>query len=348
MDVPDEYGNKLALTVHLQQNFALNQPLSPFALAALELFDEESPSYALDVVSVIEATLEKPRQVIGAQEKKARGEAIAAMKADGMEYDARMAALEEVTYPQPLAQVLGDAFEQYRAGAPWLGDFEVAPKSVVRDMYERAMSFSEYVQFYSIARSEGVLLRYLTDAYKALRQTVPQDALREDLEDLIEWLGELIRQIDSSLLDEWEELANGVLHEPDAEIIPPAPERLTSNERAFRVMLRNDMFKRVKLFADEQDEALGNLDGHNGFDADAWADAMDAYFEEHEDIDDGPGGRGPNLLIISTGAETWKVRQIFADPANHHDWGIDATVNLADSDEAGYPVITVTRVGRLD
>lgn len=348
LDVPDEYGNTIALTVHLQQNFALNQPLSPFALAALELFDEESPSYALDVVSVIEATLEKPRQVLGAQEKKARGEAIAAMKAEGMEYDARMEALEEVTYPMPLAQVLGDAFEQYRAGAPWLGDFEVAPKSVVRDMYERAMSFSEYVQFYSLARSEGVLLRYLTDAYKALRQTVPQDALREDLEDLIEWLGEMIRQIDSSLLDEWEELANGVLHEPAADILPPAPERLTSNERAFRVMVRNDMFKRVKLFADEQDEALGNLDGQNGFDADTWADAMDDYFDEHEDIDDGPGGRGPNLLIITPDTTTWKVRQIFADPANHHDWGIDATINLADSDEAGYPVITVTRVGRLD
>ncbi|MCV9993830.1 DUF3516 domain-containing protein [Paeniglutamicibacter sp. ZC-3] len=348
LEHPDKHGNMLALTVHLQENFALNQPLSPFALAALELFDAESPGYALDVVSVIEATLEKPRQVLSAQEKKARGEAIAAMKAEGMEYNDRMAALEEVSYPQPLAEVLGNAFEQYRAGAPWLGDFEVAPKSVVRDMYERAMSFSEYVQFYSLARSEGVLLRYLTDAFKALRQTVPQDALREDLSDLIEWLGELIRQIDSSLLDEWEELANGVLHEPDAEIIPPAPERLTSNERAFRVMVRNEMFRRVKLFADEQDGALGELDGHSGFGADVWADAMDAYFEEHEDIDDGPGGRGPNLLLITPSKESWKVRQVFADPANHHDWGIDATVNLADSDEAGYPVITVTGVGRQD
>ncbi len=348
LEHPDRHGNMLALTVHLQENFALNQPLSPFALAALELFDDQSPGYALDVVSVIEATLEKPRQVLSAQEKKARGEAIAAMKAEGMEYNDRMAALEDVTYPQPLAEILTNAFEQYRAGAPWLGDFEVAPKSVVRDMYERAMSFSEYVQFYSLARSEGVLLRYLTDAYKALRQTVPQDALREDLEDLIEWLGELIRQIDSSLLDEWEELANGVLHEPDAEIIPPAPERLTSNERAFRVMVRNEMFRRVKLFADEQDAALGELDGHSGFGADAWADVMDAYFEEHEDIDDGPGGRGPNLLLITTSKDTWTVRQVFADPANHRDWGIDATVDLADSDEAGYPVITVTHVGRKD
>ncbi|MGO2052035.1 MAG: DEAD/DEAH box helicase [Glutamicibacter sp.] len=345
---PDEYGNYYELTVHLQQNFALNQPLSPFALAALELFEPESPSYALDVVSVIEATLEKPRQVLSGQEKKARGEAIAAMKADGLDYDARMAALDEVTYPQPLAEKLEAAFEQYRSGAPWLADFELQPKSVVRDMYERAMGFSDFVQYYQLARSEGVLLRYLTDAYKALRQTVPQDSLREDLEDLIEWLGELIRQIDSSLLDEWEELSRGELHE-ETEIAPPAPEKLTTNMRAFRVMVRNEMFRRVKLFADEQDQALGELDGHSGFAAEAWAEAMDDYFEEHEDIDDGPNGRGSNLFVVTEKPNRiWEVRQIFADPEENHDWGINATISLDDSDELGAPVVTVTAVGRMD
>jgi hypothetical protein len=207
-------GRTVRLTVHLQPNFALNQPLSPFALAALELLDPESPSYALDVVSVIEATLEKPRQILSAQQKKARGEAIAAMKADGIEYDQRMAMLDEVTYPQPLADILGEAFEVYRKAAPWVGDFELAPKSVVRDMYERAMNFGEFVQFYGLARSEGIVLRYLADAFKALRQTVPQDMLREDLEDLNAWLGELVRQVDSSLLDEWEELASGAAPDP--------------------------------------------------------------------------------------------------------------------------------------
>ncbi|WP_426734095.1 DEAD/DEAH box helicase [Glutamicibacter sp. 2E12] len=346
---PDEYGNYYELTVHLQQNFALNQPLSPFALAALDLLDPDSASYALDVVSVIEATLEKPRQVLSGQEKKARGEAIAAMKAEGMDYNDRMNALDEITYAMPLAEKLESAFEQYRSGAPWLSDFELAPKSIVRDMYERAMGFSDFVQYYQLARSEGVLLRYLTDAYKALRQTVPQDALREDLEDLIEWLGEMIRQIDSSLLDEWEELSRGELSEATETAPPPAPEKLTSNVRAFRVMVRNEMFRRVKLFADEQDKALGELDGHSGFDADTWADAMDDYFDEHEDIDDGPAGRGSKLFIIKDMPQrTWEVRQIFADPSEHHDWGITATISLDDSDEAGEPVVKVTSVGRLD
>ncbi|WP_026543653.1 DEAD/DEAH box helicase [Arthrobacter sp. 35/47] len=343
---PDEEGRTVRLRVHLQANFALNQPLSPFALASLELLDPESPAYALDVVSVIEATLEKPRQVLSAQEKKARGEAIAAMKADGLDYDQRMARLEEISYPQPLAELLQQAFETYRSGAPWLGDFELTPKSVVRDMYERAMNFGEYIAFYSLARSEGILLRYLADCFKALRQTVPRDALREDLTDIIEWLGEMIRQVDSSLLDEWEQLAAGTASSDSASVdLPPEPDSVTSNERAFRVMVRNEMFQRVQLFAAEDDAALGRLDEASGWDADRWAEALDGYFDAHDDIDDGPDARGPALLIIRQLPGRWEVRQIFKDPSGDQDWGINAVVDLAASDEAGFPVVAVTSVG---
>ncbi|MGY3566900.1 DEAD/DEAH box helicase [Sinomonas sp. RB5] len=339
-------GHTLRLTVDLQENFALNQPLSPFALAALDLLDPESPSYALDVVSVIEATLEKPRQILSAQLKRAKTEAVAAMKAEGMEYTERMNALDAVTYPEPLKELLEAAFETYRRHAPWVGDFELAPKSVVRDMYERAMDFGEFVQFYGLARSEGIVLRYLTDAFKALRQTVPQDALREDLEDLVAWLGELVRQVDSSLLDEWEELTSGKdLHAHDAP--PPPPPALTANVRAFRVMVRNELFRRVELFADEDSDALAALDGDEGFGVAAWEDALDAYFEEHEDIGTGPDARGPQLLIIDEQPGVWHVRQIFDDPAGNRDWGFSADVDLAASDAAGSAVIRLTAVGRL-
>jgi superfamily II RNA helicase len=340
-------GRTLRLTVDLQENFALNQPLSPFALAALDLLGPESPSYALDVVSVIEATLEKPRQILSAQLKRARADAVAAMKADGLEYTERMAVLDTVTYAEPLKELLEAAFDEYRKHAPWVGDFELAPKSIVRDMYERAMDFGEFVQFYSLARSEGIVLRYLTDAYKALSQTVPQDALREDLEDLIAWLGELVRQVDSSLLDEWEELTSGhELHPHDAP--PPPPPALTSNRRAFRVMVRNELFRRVELFADEDSAALAALDQESGFGVDAWEDALDAYFDEHEDIGTGPAARGPQLLIIDEQPRVWHVRQIFDDPAGNHDWGFSGDVDLAASDEAGSAVIRVTQIGRLD
>jgi superfamily II RNA helicase len=343
---PDEEGRRVRLTVDLQLNFALNQPLSPFALAAIELLDVESPTYPLDVLSIIEATLDNPRQILSAQQHKARGEAVAQMKADGIEYEARLELLDHVTYPKPLAELLEMAYETYRRGHPWVADHELAPKSVVRDMYERAMTFTEYVSFYGLSRSEGLVLRYLADAYKALSQTVPDDAKTEELIDLIEWLGELVRQVDSSLIDEWERLRNPT--DPDTPVVaddrPPA---VTGNLRAFRVLVRNAMFRRVELAALRRYDELGELDAGSGWDADAWADALDGYFAEHDEIGTGPDARGPALLMITQERERWLVRQIFADPAADHDWGISAEVDLAASDEAGAAVLRVTDVGQL-
>lgn len=343
---------EIRLTVDLQPNFALNQPLSPFALAAFELLDRDpsagtgTGSYALDMISIVESTLDDPRAILGQQEFLARGEAVAAMKREGIEYDERMELLEEITYPKPLDELLTAAFETFSAAQPWIRDFELHPKSVVRDMYERAMSFGEYVAYYKIARSEGVVLRYLSDAYRAASQTIPEEAKDEDLRDLIEWLGELVRQVDSSLLDEWEELVNGVLHGPDDEpIVPPAPKRLTSNTRAFRTLVRNELFRRVQLAAREDVSALAELDP--SFGADAWSDALDGYFADHDEILTGANARSAQLLLLTEGPTEWTVRQILDDPAGDHDWGISATVDLAASDEEGAAVLTVTGVDRL-
>ncbi|MFV2098435.1 DEAD/DEAH box helicase [Micromonospora sp. LOL_014] len=344
---PDAEGRRVRLTVDLQLDFALNQPLSPFALAAIELLDVESPTYPLDVLSIIEATLDDPRQILSAQQHKARGEAVAQMKADGIEYEARLELLDEVTHPKPLAELLEMAYETYRQGHPWVADYELAPKSVVRDLYERAMTFVEYVNFYGLSRSEGLVLRYLADAYRALRQTVPDDAKTEELVDLIEWLGELVRQVDSSLIDEWERLRNPT-DDPEAAVVaddrPPA---VTGNPRAFRVLVRNALFRRVELAALRRYDELGELDADSGWDADAWADALEPYFDEYDEIGTGPDARGPALLLITQERERWLVRQIFADPAEDHDWGISAEVDLAASDEAGSAVLHVTAVGQL-
>jgi hypothetical protein len=357
LEEPDAEGRYARLTVDLQEDFALNQPLSTFALAAFELLDPASPSYALDVLSVIESILENPRQILAAQENKAKAEAVAQMKADGVEYEERMELLQDITYPKPLEDTLYGAYDVYRRGHPWVADHPLQPKSVVRDMYEQAMTFTEYVANYQLARAEGIVLRYLASAYKALQQTVPDSVKTEDLHDLIEWLGELVRQVDSSLLDEWEQLQNPSA-EPQAQI-EETPNVVTANERAFRVLVRNAMFRRVELAALERYDDLGDLDAADGWDADRWADALDAYFEEHEEIQTGPDARGPKLLQIeqeasgaagrSQGGETqlWRVRQVFDDPAGHRDWGISAEVDLRASDEEGRAVIHVTAVDRL-
>ncbi|MDQ4039862.1 MAG: DUF3516 domain-containing protein [Actinomycetota bacterium] len=347
LPAPDPQGRTARLTVDLQRDFALNQPLSTFALAATGLLDRESPSYALDVVSVIESTLENPRPVLSAQRSRARGEAVAAMKADGIEYEQRLELLEEVTYPQPLVEVLSAAYETYRRGHPWVADHELRPKTVARDLYERAMTFVEYVSLYGLARAEGTVLRYLADAYKALRQTVPEEARTDELADLIEWLGELVRQVDSSLLDEWAELLNPTRPQAEAPALDERPPAVTSNLRAFRVLVRNALFRRVELCALRRYDDLGELDAESGWDAAAWAEALDAYFDVHDEIGTGADARGPGLLMIDQLPDRWLVRQIFDDPAGDHDWGISAEVDLAASNEAGVAVIRVTAVNEL-
>jgi superfamily II RNA helicase len=343
---PDAQGRIARLTVDLQLDFALNQPLSPLALAAIDLLDPEHPDYHLDVLSVIESTLEDPRSVLSAQRFKARGEAVAAMKADGIEYDERMELLEAVTHPRPLEDLLETAYEAYRRGHPWVADHELSPKSVARDMYERAMTFTEYVAFYGLARTEGMVLRYLADAYKALRQTVPDQAWTEDLTDLIEWLGELVRQVDSSLIDEWERLRNPT-DEPAARRVDERPPAVTGNRRAFRVLVRNALFRRVELAALRRYDELGELDAEAGWDTDAWADALEPYFAEYGEIGTGSDSRGPAMLIIEEQRDRWTVRQILDDPAGDRDWGIAAEIDLDASDELGAAAVRVTGVGPL-
>ncbi|MGH3700981.1 MAG: DEAD/DEAH box helicase [Pseudonocardiaceae bacterium] len=344
LTVPDADGRTVRLTGDLQLDFALNQALSPFALAAIELLDPDSAGYPLDVLSILEATLEDPRQVLSAQLSKAKGEAVAAMKAEGIEYEERMQLLEDVTYPMPLAELLNAAFETYRRGHPWVADHRLSPKSVARDLAERAMTFTEYVGFYGLARSEGLVLRYLADAYQALRRTVPADAKTDPLRDLQEWLGELVRQVDSSLLDEWQRLRDPQSPDGAPEPVDQRPPPVTANARAFRVLVRNALFRRVELAARRHWDELGELDAEAGWDAEAWRQAVEPYFDEHGEIGTGADARGPHLLIIDQQPGRWVVRQILDDPARHHDWAITAEVDLAASDETGTAVVRVTAV----
>ena len=356
---PTPYGRTLQLAPALQDDFALNQPLASFAQAAFDLIDPEAEHYALDVLSVVESILDDPFPVLMAQANKARGEAVAAMKADGIEYEERMALLEEVTYPQPLAEPLEQALRLYRETHPWVLESDLSPKSVVRDMYESGRTFTEFVAFYGVARSEGLVLRYLSDTYRALRQTVPERVKTDELDDLVEWLGETVRQIDSSLLDEWEALTDPESVARAAAAVAAgealAPQRpITANERAFRVMIRNAMFQKVQLAARDRFAELAQLEAAAAalsdpparvvMNAAAWERALGAYWDEYETIDAGPAARAPELLMIERSAaggeaRTWTVRQIIDDPEGHHDWAIVATVDLDASDAAGEPVI---------
>jgi superfamily II RNA helicase len=356
---PDADGRTLRLAVALQEDFALNQPLASFALVALELLDPESPQHAYDVVSVVEAILDDPFPVLMAQANKERGDAVAEMKVQGIEYEERMELLEEVTYPRPLAEPLEQALLVYRETHPWVRESDLSPKSVVRDMYEQGFSFTEFVAHYGLARSEGLVLRYLSNAYRALRQTVPDEVKTDEFDEIVEWLGETVRQTDSSLLDEWEALTDPESVARAAAAIaageaPTPPRPITRNVRPFTVMVRNAMFQKVHLASRDRFDALAQLDAaaaaltdpprRPAMTAPAWEEALGAYWDEHESMGAGPQARSPELLMIDRqpageSSRAWSVRQIIDDPEGDHDFAIVATVDLDASDAAGEPVI---------
>ena len=346
----DIYGRPYHLVRELPRDFALNQPLGPFALAALTLLDPESETYTLDVISVFEAILDDPRQVLVAQQKQRRGEEIAALKADGVDYTDRMNIVEDITWPKPLEELLEQAYDTFAETNAWVKEFELRPKSVVRDMLENAMTFSDLVATYGLARSEGVILRYLTDAWRTLKQSIPDEYNTPELEDIVIWLGELIRQVDSSLVDEWAQMA-GEDSPIDQDTVDRElafgvedPTALTANRRAFTIMVRNYMFRLVQLFALEKEDRLAELLDYLDEVPDFGA-ILDDYFDEYDDIDSGPEARGPEYFRLGdTDSRLWSVRQIIKDPAGDHAYQFVATVDLDASDEAGEVRLSDLRV----
>lgn len=340
----EDGGVGYVTTMDLPDDFALDQPLSPFLLAALELLDPESETYALDTVSMVEATLENPRQVLRAQERKERERAIFEMKADGIEYEERMERIAEITYPKPLEDLLGAAFERYCQDVPWARDFELAPKSVLRDMLEGASDFKGYVSRYNLSRSEGTLLRYLADAYRVLDRTIPADKREERLEDIIAWLGFVVRSVDSSLVDEWESAGSTL------DVVPPsATDAVVRDRRGLTVLVRNALFLRVRLASQRRAGELGKLDQEWGCGEPRWQRALDAYFDVHGEVLIDAGARSLAYLDIDTADENaehvWHVHQIFSDPDDDHDFGIAGDIDLDATQEESEVVFKNFRVG---
>ena len=338
-----------ALTVDLPEDFALDQPLSPFLLAALELLDPESDTYTFDLISMVEATLEDPKQVLRAQERAARSRAMAEMKADGIDFEERKERLQDVTYPKPLEDLLDTAFATYCAEVPWANDYELSPKSVLRDMLEGANDFKGYIQKLNIARSEGILLRYLAEAFRSLDRTVPVAKRNEQLEDIISWLGFMVRSVDSSLVDEWEAAGD-----PAAlDMAPPsAADQVVADRRGVTLLVRNALIRRVTLAARERYDQLGELDSDFGMTATRWERALDTYHEQHEEILTDADARSSAMLSIDVAdeqaAHVWHVHQIFADEDGDHDFGIMADLDLDATQEEGEAVFKNYRVGFIE
>ena len=356
---PDEWGRRVRVNFDLQDEFALHQPLSLWAVEALGDLpprddgdpDGDAIEHVFDVLSVIESVQENPGVIMAAQTKRAKDDLMAEMKSSGVEYEERMERLSQVEHPKPNREWIYGNFNEFRARHPWVGSDNVAPKSVVREMYERAMTFGEYVQDYGLKRSEGVVLRYLSDVYKGLLQNVPEDLRTPALDDLTVWLGAMIRQVDSSLIDEWERLLHPDESDPAAALRPTLPtgERtIVDDHRAFRVMVRNKVFDWV--------QRLSRRNGYDDLVADAtdtdrWrsgedvVEAMASYRDEFGDVLVDAASRSGELFHFDR--STGHVTQILHDPEDSNEWRIVADVDLDASRSDDRVVLRLVDLGPL-
>ncbi len=333
-----------------QLDFSLNQALSLYVVEAVDVLDREDAGYPLDVLTLVEATLEDPSAVLYGQTDALKSRAIAQMKAEGMEYDERMAELDKIEYPKPNAEFLYATYEVFSERHPWVGNDVLRPKSIARDMYELGMSFVEYIKEYGLQRSEGVLLRYLTDAYKGFVQTVPESAKTDELYDVSDWLGLTVRSVDASLLDEWEQLQSpredGVapVERDDDEAVD-----ITRDERGFTTMVRNAVWKIVRFLAfkqyDRAAEALSEGSEGNEWDAERLSNALTRYWAEYDAIQIGPDARNSAQLKIERSESEWTLTQILLDPDEHRGWHMRIRVDLVASRSAGVPVIALLSIG---
>jgi superfamily II RNA helicase len=344
-------AGKVALNVELQEDFSMNQALGLYLLDAIPQLDREAPDHALNVISLVEAILENPEVILRRQVDLLKGELIGQLKNEGVEYEERMARLEEVEWPKPGKDFIYDTYNSFVAERPWMKEAAVRPKSIAREMFEHWQSFEDYVKTYGLERSEAVLLRHLSEVYKVLSQTVPPMAKTEELVEAEEYLGDILRGVDSSLLDEWEKLKNPD-YVPEAE--KPVEQRkhvaFTRNRPAFTRAVRNAVFTLVKAFAQEDVAGvLGQIEPSDG-EGQAWNAArvggmLDAYFADHVRIRLDPEARAAKHSRINDGEpRRWVVEQTLVDPDEHNDWLLRVIVDLDRSDAEERPVLVLAGV----
>ena len=352
--------NPLRVNVHLQEDFSLNQTLSLYLIDTLKLLDAQSESYALDVLTLVESILENPDLILRRQLDRLKGERLQELKAAGMEYDERMEELEKLEYPKPNRDYIYETFNEFSAQHPWVGQENIRPKSIAREMYENYHSFADYIREYDLHRGEGLLLRYLMDVYKTLIQTVPSYSKNDELELMQVYFGTMVRQVDSSLLEEWERLRTGsVVNRAQAaseqleQEIPANPfEAPQKQQRALQIILRNEVFRLVRALASGDFAAfLEQVEPSPEWTEDVLRALGGEYLNSgHLRICTDTKARAPKNLIIAldalkAGEKRIKLQQVLIDPEGHNDWIIELQLDLEASAREKRAVLHLERIG---
>ncbi len=356
-EVDGRKTKRLVIDESLQNDFSLNHTLALYLIDTIKLFDPQSETYALDVLSLCEAILENPDILLRKQLDRLKRIRMVEMKAEGVEYEDRIAELEQMEYPKPNRDFIYDTFNRFAAVHPWVGNENIRPKAIGREMYETFQSFDEYVRDYEHQRAEGLVLRYLTELYKVLVQTVPEAYRNEEIEAMIDYFGTMIRGIDSSLLDEWERMRSGKKEIPSEanENTIEEPFDVTKDKRAFAVLIRNEVFRFVRaLAAGNYESALELLSPSQGSSDEKWDVArvetqFELYFADHQLILTDRQARHPQYchIHLADDGSGWDIEQILVDPDEHNDWKLVFRVDRALSRDQGKPVLSLMGIEEI-
>ncbi len=341
----------LKVSPGLQRDFSLNHTLSLYLLEALPLLDRASPTYHLEVLTLVESILEDPDVVLWAQLDRLKEQKVAELKAQGVEYEQRMEELEKLTWPKPMADFIYGTFDEFAKQHPWVGQENIRPKSIAREMFERCATFGEYVRDYGLQRSEGVLLRYLSDVYKTLAQSVPDALKTDEVEDVSAFFHAMVRQVDSSLLDEWERMRKVEAQLERAAPAEPAPERpkdIAADKKAFAARVRNELHRLLKaLSRKDYEEAAQLLHPNGGWTPERLEAEMAPFWAEHTAIDVTPRARTVrHTHLVEEEMRLWVARQTVVDETGEGDWMLECVVDLRHPSDADAPLIDLRRVGQ--
>jgi len=318
----------------LQEDFSLNQALSLYLVDTLNLVQRDSEVYSLDALTLVESILEDPALILRKQLDRVKSEKMFEMKTSGVEYDERIAELEKLEYPKPNREFIYDTFNKFREEHPWVGQENIRPKSIAREMFENYHSFHDYIREYDLHRVEGLLLRYLTEVYKVLEQNVPDDAKNEELREMAVYFSNMVRAVDSSLLEDWEKMrAGGVLASVMPELVEADLGPKPKSEAELTRLVRNAIHAFLRaLSVRDVDGALAIInDGEKKWTVDEIEKVMKEYHADHSRIRTDPKARLPQYTTIHKDTKkAWRVEQVLLDPLERNDWLASFTAVLRD------------------
>ncbi len=315
----------------LQKDFSLHHTLSLYLHQTVPKLDPGAPEYHLDLLTLVESILESPDPVLWAQLDKLKGEKVAELKAQGMEYEDRMAELEKLEWPKPNKDFIYGTFDDFAAQHPWVGHENIRPKSVARELFERCATFNDYVREYGVQRSEGVLLRYLSEVYKTLDTNVPEAARNEGVDDILGFLLTTLRQVDSSLLDEWLALREGPRTPVPAHTAqqPPPRRDLAARPKELAARARAELHRLVALLSRGQyEEAAELLPTEDGWTAERLEAEVKAVIGE-KGLDATPRARLANLTQLTQDEpRVWTLRHTLLQKEGEECGWLECRVDL--------------------